>query len=501
MKYEQDGNVFVGQNGELFVLKNYQKIREKDYELSKVLLFPTKFPELDIEATKVLSQEVPPRHINIDKDEYINELNKPFPNIKIGSDKVLLNNFPEISDAFISEFAQKAGLQFRREDVYNHAQFNEKTQKIDYLNEKGQEVEIPSVGSFIDNEITIVNEIISLNKEDYKTAQKNEAAIKALEAAEPELTYWEAKEKIFSQLSLKEQKLYDVYERGKNKEHEIKKTLLHEIKHFKNNFLLESRQYKDDYKNLSIKNLFNRCIDDERSATFEEMLYEVNTYLEQGKDDDYSMFSQESKFIVKKLKSINNQEEKSTEAKREEIIKILTNSAKLMSLNYIQWTKHLEEYAEEFNNIVREDVEKMPYLRETETANEEYFKQRSIIYSYRVYNPETKKYEYQDLSKMLYSQNNGKSEKVDVRTHPEALADYINVDKRFQKEINDINKILKLKRVRESLSYKKFDKGILYQGKKLSKQWFRKSYASQKAEYLKKEVYSKVQDLLAKEER
>lgn len=489
MKYEQEGNVFVGHNGELFVLKNYQKIREKDYELNKVLLFPTKFPELDITSTQILAQEIPPRHINLDKDEYINELNKPFPNIKIGSDKVLLNNFPKISDEFISEFAQKAGLQFYREDVYNHAQFNEKTQEIDYTDEEGQAVDLPNLGFFLDNEITIVNEIISLNKEDYETAQKNEAAIKALEEAEPELTYWEAKEKIFSQLSLKEQKLYDVYERGKNKEHEIKKTLLHEIKHFKNNFLLESRQYKDDYKNLSVKNLFNRCIDDERSATFEEILYEINTYLEQGKNNDYSMFSQESKFIVKKLKSINNQEEKSTEAKREEIIKFLTNSAKLMSLNYIQWTKHLEEYAEEFNNIVREDVEKLPYLRETETANEEYFKQRSIIYSYRVYNPATKKHEYQDLSQTLYGQNRKNKERTDVRAHPEVLSDYINVDKEFQKEINDINKQLKFKRVREALAYKNFDKAILGRGKKLSKQWFHQSSANQKAQYIKQRVY------------
>ena len=252
---------------------------------------------------------------------------------------------------------------------------------------------------------------------------------------------------------------------------------------------------------MSIKNLFNRCIDDERSATFEEMLYEVNTYLEQGKDDDYSMFSEDSQFIVKKLKNINNQNNISKEEKKKKLHNVLTNSAKLMSLNYIQWNSVFKNYLEDFNNIVREDVEKMPYLRETETANEEYFKQRSIIYSYRVYNPETKKYEYQDLSQTLYGQNRKNKERTDVRAHPEVLSDYINVDKEFQKEINDINKILKLKRVRESLSYKKFDKGILYQGKKLSKQWFRKSYASQKAEYLKKEVYSKVQDLLAKEER
>ena len=50
-EYMQDGNLFVGENGEIFMLKDYQRIKDKDYRLQDVLTSPGKFPELDIPAT------------------------------------------------------------------------------------------------------------------------------------------------------------------------------------------------------------------------------------------------------------------------------------------------------------------------------------------------------------------------------------------------------------------------------------------------------------------
>ena len=287
----------------MFVLKPYQTLKNKNYTLKRVFEAAAAYPELDVAATKVLSHEIPPRQVNIDKDNYINELNKPLPNIQVSADKVLLNSFPHISDDFISDFAKKAGLHFRRID--------------------GKNVDIPSLGLFCDNEIQIMNEIISLNKDDYLAAQKNEQAIRALEKNDPELTYWDAKEKVLATKSLKEQKLYQVYERAMQKENRVKRTILHEIKHFKNNFLIESRQYKSDSKNLSVNNLFNRCIDDERSASFEELISQINEYLEQEKYNDFSMFGEDAKTLVQTLKHINNKKDLTDEEKRKKIINII----------------------------------------------------------------------------------------------------------------------------------------------------------------------------------
>ncbi len=489
MQYDVEGNIFVGDNGELFVLKPYQTLKNKNYTLKQVFEAAAAYPELDVAATKVLSHEIPPRQVNIDKDNYINELNKPLPNIQVSADKVLLNSFPHISDDFISDFAKKAGLHFRRIDIYNHAEFNEKTQKVEYKNQQGKNVDIPSLGLFCDNEIQIMNEIISLNREDYYAAQRNEQAIRALEKNDPELTYWDAKEKVLATKSLKEQKLYQVYERAMQKENRVKRTILHEIKHFKNNFLIESRQYKEGYKNLSVNNLFNRCIDDERSASFEELLYQMNTYLEQEKYDDFSMFGEDAKTLVQNLKHINAKKDITDAEKKNKIVKFLTNYPKLMSFNYIQWNDFLAGYSDDFGRIVKEDVERLPYLRETEQNNEEYFKQRSIIYSYRVYNPETKKYEYQDLSQSLYGKIDGKSMPLDVREHPEVLSEYVNVDKVFQQKIAEMNKLLKFKRTRESLDFKRFDKNLLIGGKRLFESRFRRSTATKKADYVQQKVY------------
>lgn len=490
MQYDVDGNIFVGTNGELFVLKPYQALKNKNYALKQVLTTPAGYPEIDISSTKALSLEIPPRRVNLDRDNYLNELNKPLPNIQLGADKVLFNSFPHISDEFISEFAQKAGLQFRRQDVYNHAEFDDATQNIKYTNQEGKPVNIDAQGLSYENCIWITNEIISLNKNDYLTAQKNEKEIRDLEKANPLLTYWDAKDQVLAQKSLKEQKLYNVYERALMKDNEVKRTILHEIKHFKTKFLLESRQYKKGSKNLSVKNLFNLCIDDERSASFEELIYSINTYLEQEKYEDYSMFGAPAKSLVQYLKKINAKKELTDEEKKQKIVKYFSNLPRLMSFTYIQWNDELPKYIEDFSGIVKEEAEQLPYLKETEQNNEEYFQQRSIIYSYRIYNPETKKYDYHDLSQQLYGQVERDEKLVNVCEHPEVLSEYINVDKVFQKEIAEINKLLKLKRVRESLDFKKFDKSLLPRGQNLSHRWFQRSIARRKADHVSQAVYA-----------
>ena len=201
------------------------------------------------------------------------------------------------------------------------------------------------------------------------------------------------------------------------------------------------------------------------------------------------MFGEDAKTLVQTLKHINNKKDLTDEEKRKKIIKFTTNYPKLMSFNCIQWNDFLDGYVNDFVSIVKEDIEKLPYLRETEQNNEEYFKQRSIIYSYRVYNPETKKYEYKDLSQILYGRCDGKSNPVDVREHPEVLAEYVDVEKVFQTDIAEMNKLLKLRRVRDSLTYKQFNKKLLIGGKKLFETRFRRSIASQKANYVQQKVY------------
>lgn len=57
-------------------------------------------------------------------------------------------------------------------------------------------------------------------------------------------------------------------------------------------------------------------------------------------------------------------------------------------------------------------------------------------------------------------------------------------------EIAEINKLLKLKRVRESLDFKKFDKSLLPRGQNLSHRWFQRSIARRKADHVSQAVYA-----------
>lgn len=489
-EYMQDGNLFVGENGEIFMLKDYQRIKDKDYRLQDVLTSPGKYPELDIPATTALSAEVPPRSVNLDRSGYVNELNNPLPVYKDTPDKVFFNEFPYISDDFISDFARQAGVRFYRKDVYNHAAYNPQSQEIEYTDEKGRPVDIPSSGLFADNEITIFNEIVSLSREDAALVRGLHQEILQSETANPELSYWDARDRVMKNKTDREQKLYKVYQRMLEKETAIKRTILHELKHFKNNLLLESRSYKESAKNLTLENIFNKDIDDERSATFEETLYALNTYLQQENYRNFSMFAENDRLLVSALKTKLAKPDISEQEKEQNIRSLATDYPKLMNLNYILWNNEAEDYRESLAGIALEDAEKQPLFKETEKNNEEYLQLRSIMFSYRVYNPESKSFTCLDLSRELKTLGkDGKQKLVNVRENPEILKNFINVSAFFRQEIADINKKMKTRKLRSQMYCRNIDKALIARARELSRKHFRQSAALSKHDYVKQHVY------------
>lgn len=141
---------------------------------------------------------------------------------------------------------------------------------------------------------------------------------------------------------------------------------MHELKHFKNNLLLESRSYKESAKNLTLENIFNKDIDDERSATFEETLYALNTYLQQENYRDFSMFAENDRLLVSALKTKLAKPDISEQEKEQNIRSLATDYPKLMNLNYILWNNEAEDYRESLAGIALEDAEKQPLFKETE---------------------------------------------------------------------------------------------------------------------------------------
>ena len=254
--------------------------------------------------------------------------------------------------------------------------------------------------------------------------------------------------------------------------------------------LLESRSYKESAKNLTLENIFNKDIDDERSATFEETLYALNTYLQQENYRDFSMFAENDRLLVSALKTKLAKPDISEQEKEQNIRSLATDYPKLMNLNYILWNNEAEDYRESLAGIALEDAEKQPLFKETEKNNEEYLQLRSIMFSYRVYNPESKSFTCLDLSRELKTLGkDGKQKLVNVRENPEILKNFINVSAFFRQEIADINKKMKTRKLRSQMYCRNIDKALIARARELSRKHFRQSAALSKHDYVKQHVY------------
>lgn len=485
LEYLRDDNLLIGVNGEIFVLKYGHKAPAgKDYALNNILKHPAQYPELDIPATKTILSEVPPRKINIDRDAFVNELNRPLPQFTDTPDKKYFNSFPEISDDFIANFAQKTGLSFCRKDVYSHARYNEKTGAVEYTDAKGNPVETPSLGLYCEHKITIFNEIISMSLQDYQMVTQIDAQIMAKEKENPAKNYWDLRDEILENKSPKEKAMFKVFQSMKEKDVNVKKTILHELKHFKTNFLLESRQYKNNSKNLEVANIFAKNIEDERSASFEETMFSVNTYLENGNYDDFSMFNEDDKLIVLMLKKYRNSTKLSAETKQEKIFSFLGNHPKLLASSFSTWNDKLDDYKDDITTLSSQDAKKQPCLKATEKNDEEYRILRSIMYSYKVFDPRQKKYEYKDLSKEIMVLENGNPVIRDTSQNLEPLKSFINIPAVFRDEIAKISKERKVKEINFKLDSKNVPSYLLSKAKNLSRKHFHRTSCPQKTDYV-----------------
>lgn len=184
-----------------------------------------------------------------------------------------------------------------------------------------------------------------------------------------------------------------VYETAYFSQPEQELMLLHELKHVKNAIFYAGLELKKDARRLSIEDLYRLKVEDERSAYFNEWLDGINKYLQKGDFSDYSMFGNSAGSIVNKLRSLYTDAEK---------IEYLTDYTKIMR-DFTDWfnVNKKEEYANQFNGNVTATTAKLSLSAEPDSDRREYKRIRSLFYRYEVYNPQTRRMEYKDLSSFV----------------------------------------------------------------------------------------------------
>lgn len=387
--------LLLGENGSVFVLRNntcpnetvLQKLEKTAF--AEILSTPKNFPDIDFFNTLMLSVEVPARRVNIENSKYINNLTKPVTIPANTADRIFVGKPVDINLSAISPFVNRIGITLERQDIYAHVNWDEQENRIILKDKKGEEIEL-SLADTDGKRITFFNEILSFSLQDYKKILETEQSIaSAYEQKKGEYTYWDISHQVTSKLSDKDYFMYQTYANNKERDNLLNKVIAHEIKHIRDDLIIENRSLKPDSRNLSVEDEHQREIDKEKSAYLEEMFVCINEYLQQGDYNNLKLFGEEHNWI---LKSIFNKSP-------QEINKVLSNHKFLVSTALDKWNKSYSEvYGEQVSSICAYNARRRPLCKKEDENRKEYFLHKSILYSFRLYNPITHKYEQKDLS-------------------------------------------------------------------------------------------------------
>jgi len=170
--------------------------------------------------------------------------------------------------------------------------------------------------------------------------------------------------------------------------------LLHEMKHVKNAILGSGLRLKGSFRRPSVEDYYRLQVEDERSAYLSQVINAVNDYQKKGKPEDFSMFDGESNLLVEKLKSIPSQNRLAYVADLSHIVKYAFKS---FAVNH----EHAQNYVTQFAKNLEYYIDNAPLSVDADADRSEFKKIRRLFYHFEVYNPQTKKTEYANLSSYI----------------------------------------------------------------------------------------------------
>ncbi len=192
---------------------------------------------------------------------------------------------------------------------------------------------------------------------------------------------------------LRDRALFDFYAREKSKVDNRRTTIAHEIKHIKNAVLRDGLNLKSNNKRLSVENYYRIAVENERSAYLEELVQNINEYLQKGNYNDFSMFYVNNADFVAELKRLR------TPAERLAYVRNWPQllAAKMRDFN----SNYLDKYFNQFKQITESSIENAPLNAQPDNDDAEFKKLRSLFYNYQIYNPASHSMESVNLADYL----------------------------------------------------------------------------------------------------
>lgn len=290
-------------------------------------------------------------------------------------------------DDFFPDMIKNIGYAIKPEDEIFNVSYNSATKKYEAKNFKTRAAAV----DYGKKQVILVRNHFQFSAEDYAKLQSLIADFNAAKRHNPHLT---EKDYVGSISNDKDASLFSFYANQKKNVDHSDAFIIHELKHIKNAVFTSAMGLKDDYKKISVDNMYRLSAEDERSAYLNQLLFCVNKYLKQGDYNDYSMFDGESASFARKLRAAHSNEEKKALAiDLPTIVKDMMEQFKRDHKDYYDRTQ--------FAGNLKSYVESEPVSAEPDVNNEMFKKIRSLYYNYKLYNPDTGKDEYVNLSKYI----------------------------------------------------------------------------------------------------
>jgi len=317
-----------------------------------------------------------------------------------------------IPDSEVPRMLKSVGIEIVRELLSNFVKWNEITYRAEIVPSRKLEYR----STFDSKSLKVVEECYVFQSDDWNIIKKIEHKFVREKARRQ--SSWFLKKKPDAEMlenilksMFKDKKhlrkytdLYEAYRAIRRIRHDYIGSFIHEFHHIRNKIVLENHRLRPGSRALSAKNLYFILVEDERSAAFAATINRINTYFENGNWNE--LLSLEPCFAVLDGRNAEMRD------------KLLKNMEFILNAKLQYWNEH------EWPNYLKKFMARLPQLEAQNSLakgedldGREYLRQRSVMYSFYIYNPEKKKYFIQNLSKYI---------KVEIPVTPEVQENIID---------------------------------------------------------------------------
>ncbi|MBP3686791.1 MAG: hypothetical protein J6J35_00320 [Alphaproteobacteria bacterium] len=378
--------ILFSSDNELFVVKKPLTPDEKaKYERYTAKEIETELSsQINRNQSRAVRLATPPRSITPDFSGYENELSSApqMPEPPKGYKNIF---FPCLmDDALIPEDMRKLGIKVHRRIQKFFLDYSPEDDGLIFYDEHGLETD-----DYVDNgQAETDNLVITVNTPCFFITIEDYARLEAVKNRLSQAKTKKRQTQILNSLNDQDFAFYSFYEHQALLDKMISTILIHEFKHVKNNLLQQNRPYKKDYAAPNTTDLYLLEAEDERTAYLESLFFTINEYLKRENYADTSPFWADFSWLAQKLEKKSEKQIKS----------MLYPPEKIMNNGLKEWAnKFYNTYTEQFKQNLLTAVLDNP-LTPKDANHKEYKLEQRLLYTFKIYNPYTKKEEITGLA-------------------------------------------------------------------------------------------------------